>query len=104
MKKIPILFIKDDETLIEMYREYLELRGYRSIIIKGGEKELKRAIIEGPALVTFDINTLTQGNEKVRSLIIIFTYTCSAHGDERPEVTSAVISSDVFEKIEKSFG
>ena len=101
MKKVPILFIKDDVVLIEMYRHYFEDRGYHSIIIRGGEEGLEKAIIEGPSLITFDTHTFTQGDNK-HSMIIIFTYNSDTRDCKRPEVTSAVVSSEVFSKIEIS--
>lgn len=100
MRKIPILFIKDDDILIEMYKDYFESRGYRSILIRGGKEGLEEAFEEGPSLATFDIQTLTKGEDS--SLILIFTYSSRKRYEERPEITSAVISSDVFNKIENS--
>ena len=103
MKKIPILFLKDDEILIEMYKTYFETRGYCSVVIRGGEEGLERAIAEGPSLVTFNSYTTTSGKNG-HAPIIIFTYQSKAECHDRAIVKSAVMSSEVFSEIESSLG
>lgn len=103
MKKIPILFLKDDLELIEMYQNFFEARGYSSVVIRGGEEGLERAIAEGPSLVTFKTYTTTTGKNH-HSPVIIFTYQSKIESNERPQVRSAVMSSEVFSEIESSLG
>jgi len=71
LKKIPILFLKDDTTLIEMYCKYFETRGYSAIIIRGGEEGLQKAIDEGPSLVTFKSSTTTKVVPPTRPLLFL---------------------------------
>lgn len=101
MKKIPILFLKDDLVLIEMYKNYFETRGYSLVVIRGGEEGIERAIAEGPSLVTFKTFTATKGMNS-HSPAIIFTYQDSRDLGERPKIRSAVMSSEVFREIESS--
>ena len=101
MKKIPILFLKDDTTLIEMYCKYFEARGYSAIVIRGGEEGLQKAIDEGPSLVTFKSSLTTKGST-AHPPIIIFTYERSYEMVEDPKIMSAAMSSDVFAELENS--
>lgn len=101
MKKIPILFLKDDINLIEMYQTYFETRGYSSIVIRGGEEGLQKAIDEGPSLVTFKSSVTTKGSA-AHPPIIIFTYERDYEMVEEPKIMSAAMSSDVFAELENS--
>ncbi len=103
MKKIPILFLKDDDILIEMYKNYFEARGYSSIIIRGGRQGLEQAIEAGPSLVTFDSYKMTTGT-KGKSFVLIFTYLGTEECNDSPEVKSAVMSSEIFSSIENALG
>lgn len=100
MKKIPMLFIKDDELLIDMYRSYFEAKGFRLAVIRGGEEKLERALAEGPSLITFEPDVLIN-KENNNSLVLMFTYQVKKE-TPKPEITSAVISSEVFSEIENS--
>lgn len=101
MKKIPILFLKDDNTLIEMYCSYFEARGYSSIVIRGGEEGLIKAMEEGPSLVTFKSSVSTKGSN-AHSPVIIFTFESDFESEERPKIMSAIMSSEVFAELENS--
>ena len=103
MKKIPILFLKDDEILIEMYKNYFEARGYSSIVIRGGRRGLEQAIAEGPSLVTFNTYKMTDGKNN-NSPVMIFTYQSEVEYNNSLEVTSAIMSSEVFSEIESALG
>ena len=70
---MPILFLQDDEQLIEMYKEYFEKKGYRSIVVRNGQKGLERAISEGPSLITLKVESSSQGVSKNHIPIILFT-------------------------------
>lgn len=100
MKEIPILFLKDDVVLIEMYQNYFKAKGYRCVIIRGGEEDLERALSEGPSLITFKTDTLSNGAHSDSSLVIIFTYQSHFRYKKRPKIKSAAISSEVFMEIE----
>lgn len=99
---MPILFLRDDITLIEMYKTYFEARGYNLIVIRGGQEELQRAIIEGSSLVTFKTSSSTRGNVK-NSQVIIFTHQSYEENVDRPKITSATKSSDVFAELDNMF-
>lgn len=103
MRKIPILFLRDDEIIIEMYKNYFEARGYSSIIIRGGRQGLEQAIEAGPALVTLDSYKMTKGS-KGESFVLIFTYLSNKEFNDNPEVKSAVMSSEIFSSIENAIG
>lgn len=102
MKKIPILFLKDDEILIEMYKNYFESRGYSSLVIRGGGEGLEQALAEGPSLAIFDTYKMTEGTNG-KSPVLIFTFQSEIEAST-PDVRSAVMSSEVFSKIENALG
>lgn len=70
---MPILFLQDDDQLIGMYKEYFDKKGYRSIVVRNGQKGLERAIMEGPSLITLKVEPLDEGERKNNIPIILFT-------------------------------
>jgi DNA-binding response OmpR family regulator len=95
MEEIPILFIKDDEPLIEMYREYFERKGYHSILIRNGQKGIEQAMVEGPSLVTLkaSANEIRQTNK----LPIIIITDRGEHS--KFHIKPAVKTNEIFRRI-----
>lgn len=95
--QIPILFLQDDYALLEMYREFLEAKGYDPIVIRGGKGALEYAIAETPSLLT--LKARKNASLKNRSPIFIFTQCCTIN--QKFDLKSAVISSEVFSQLNK---
>lgn len=101
MYKIPILFLEDDENLIRMYTEFLDAKGYRSILIRNGQKGLVQAMTEGPSLLTLKAMDITTFSSK-RVPVIIITNAKEPIYKKRYEITQAIESSEIFLEIKNS--
>jgi DNA-binding response OmpR family regulator len=97
MEEIPILFIKDDEPLIEMYREYFEKKGYRSILIRNGQKGIEQAMIEGPSLVTLRASVNDELRPTKNKMPIIIITDRGEHS--RFHIKPAVKTTEIFSRI-----
>jgi len=83
-----------------MYQTYFEERGFNSVIIRGGRNVLELAMMESASFLTLD-SKKTVRNKQNKQSIYIFTHQNRSEITSEFELKSAVISSEVFNHLNK---
>jgi two-component system, cell cycle response regulator DivK len=87
-----ILLVDDFDEALDMYREYLEFRGYRVATARSGQQAIDVAATERPALIFMDLRMPRMSgtealhllrNDPTFSAVPIIAFTAHALEDER---------------------
>jgi len=86
-----VLVVEDNEKSMKLFRDLLQVTGYRTLEARTGEQAVELALAESPALVLMDVQlpgvdgvtalALLRGEERTASIPVIALTAQAMHGD-----------------------